>query len=67
MAQSDVDGEGHEEMIVTAPGLDSGGADLGRVYVFGDAPELQAGEDADGALTGSASGEQLGTATTSDH
>jgi hypothetical protein len=69
VAMVDVDGNGRDDMVVTAPGLDSGGADLGRVYVFAAGPALDSTERADepdGRLTGSNAGEQLGRAISSD-
>lgn len=68
VALVDVDGNGLDDMIVTAPGLDSFGTDLGRVYVFG-ATHLTAtlpAESAEGKLTGSGSGDQLGRALGSE-
>lgn len=69
VALVDIDGNGLDDLIVTAPGLDNFGTDLGRVYVFGSAslsPTLLA-ENADGTLTGSGAGDQLGRALSSDN
>ncbi len=68
VALVDVDGNGRDDMVVTAPGLDNFGTDLGRVYVFGAAnlgASLPA-ENADGRVTGSGAGDQLGRALGSD-
>jgi IPT/TIG domain-containing protein/FG-GAP repeat protein/VCBS repeat protein len=67
VALIDVDGDGLEDAVVTAPGLDSFGSDLGRVYVFG-APLTQSrsGADDDGSLTGATAGDQLGRALSKD-
>lgn len=68
VALVDVDGNGLDDLIVTAPGLDNFGTDLGRVYVFGSAALSQTmqAEDAAGTLTGSGAGDQLGRALSSD-
>jgi hypothetical protein len=68
VALVDVDGNGLADMVVTAPRLDAGGTDLGRVYVFGASTSpTRAGEDDDATLTGSAAGDLLGRSLTGDH
>ncbi len=68
VALIDVDGDGLEDMVVTAPRLDASSVDVGRVYVFGasTSPTRQAEND-DATLTGSAPGEEFGRATSGDH
>ena len=69
VALVDIDGNGLDDMIVTAPALDSFGTDLGRVYVFGAsqlAQDIRA-DDAEGKLTGSGAGDQLGRAMNTGH
>lgn len=61
VALVDVNGDGLDDFVASAPGFDSFGSNLGRVYVFG-APltESRSATDADGTLTGSVAGDQLG-------
>lgn len=62
-APSDVNGDGRDDVIVSARGDDTGGVDAGKVYVFfGGASQLTSPYDADDAdLTFvGAAGEQLG-------
>jgi hypothetical protein len=69
VALIDVDGDGLEDMVVTAPGINSTGVDLGRVYVFGAATLIPSrpAEGDDGTFTGSTAGEQLGRAAAKNH
>jgi hypothetical protein len=68
VALVDVDGDGLEDMVVTAPRFDSLGADVGRAYVFrASTTPLRQAENDDATLTGSTAGEELGRSTTGDH
>jgi hypothetical protein len=68
VALIDVDGNGNADMVVTAPRLDAGGTDIGRVYVFGSSTlPWREGENDDATLTGKTAGELLGRSTTGDH
>ncbi len=54
----DVNGDGHEDVIIGAIGSDAGGADAGRAYVYFGGPSRD--NIADMTLTGAAAGDNLG-------
>jgi hypothetical protein len=62
----DADGDGLEDLVVTAPAL---GGELGRAYVFSGSAVLGGREAAssDGTFTGQQAGDRLGQAMNSDH
>jgi hypothetical protein len=66
LALIDVDGNGQDEIVVTAPAFDG---EVGRVYVFDGSTALggRTAGASDGALSGRALGDRLGQSVTGDH